>query len=60
MTVAVDVIALDHYAVADLISNLETSQIFSNIDIGPLALSQASLAQSISFHLTSTYTEKKH
>lgn len=56
MTVNFDVIALDNYAVADLISNLETSQIFSDVELGTIALSQQTGgAQSIAFHVTTIY-----
>jgi Tfp pilus assembly protein PilN len=56
ISVTMDIIALDHYAVADMVSNLETSQIFSEVDIGPIALSQiGSSLQSISFHLSTVY-----
>src|SRR5262249_50595978 len=41
ITVGMDVIALDHYAVADMVSNLETSQIFSDVEVGAITLSQS-------------------
>lgn len=56
LSVAMDVLALDHYAVADLVSNLETSQIFSDVTVGPISLSQAATGQSsISCRVTTTY-----
>ena len=55
ITVSMDVIALDHYAVADMVSNLETSQIFSDVDLGPITLVQAATGQTINFHVTATY-----
>ena len=54
--VAMDVTALDNYAIADLISNLETSQIFTDTDLGPLSASQqAGGGQTITFHVNTTY-----
>ena len=55
MTVGMDVIALDHYAVADMVSNLETSQIFSDIDVGPITLIPSAQSQTITFHINSIY-----
>jgi Tfp pilus assembly protein PilN len=58
ISVGMDIIALDHYAVADMVSNLETSQIFSDIDVGPITLSQSGptgTGQSITFHINSIY-----
>jgi Tfp pilus assembly protein PilN len=56
MNLSIDVIALDHYAVADLISNLETSQIFTDVDLGPLSMtSSATGGQSITFHINTIY-----
>lgn len=55
ISVGMDVVALDHYAVADMVSNLETSQIFSDIDVGPIILSPNSSGQSITFHINSVY-----
>jgi len=55
ITVGMDVIALDHYAVADMVSNLETSQIFSDVDVGAITLSQNGLNQSIAFHISTLY-----
>lgn len=53
---SVDVIALDHYAVADMVSNLETSQIFSDVDLGPITMTQTTTgSQSITFHVTTLY-----
>ncbi|MFA5974751.1 MAG: PilN domain-containing protein [Elusimicrobiota bacterium] len=56
LQVGMDLIALDNYAIADLISNLETSQIFSDIDMGTLnATQQAEGGQTISFHINTMY-----
>jgi type IV pilus assembly protein PilN len=55
ITVGMDVVALDHYAVADMISNLETSQIFFDVELGPIQLTQTQTGQSITFHLNTTY-----
>ena len=55
MNIALDIQALDHYAVADLVSNLETSQIFTEVDLGTIQLSQTATGQSISCHVTTTY-----
>lgn len=56
MIVNLDVIALDNYAVADLISNLETSQIFTDVDLGAISIAQSAPGtQSITFHVTTTY-----
>ena len=55
LSVSLDVVALDHYAVADIVSNLETSQIFSDVNVGAIALSQSASGQSISFHIGTTY-----
>jgi Tfp pilus assembly protein PilN len=55
ITVGMDVVALDHYAVADMISNLETSQIFFDVELGPIQLTQSATGQSITFHLNTTY-----
>lgn len=55
MTVNMDVIALDNYAIADLISNLETSQIFTDVDLGSIAASQSATGQTMSFHVTAIY-----
>lgn len=55
MTVNMDVIALDNYAIADLISNLETSQIFTDVDLGAISASQSPTGQSMTFHVMTTY-----
>jgi len=55
MTVNLDVIALDNYAIADLISNLETSQIFGDVELGSISTSQSANGQSMTFHVTTTY-----
>ena len=55
MTVALDVVALDNYAIADLIANLETSQIFSDVDLGTITASQTPTGQTMSFHISSNY-----
>ena len=39
-SVGMDVTALDNYAIADLVANLETSQIFTDVDLGSIAASQ--------------------
>jgi Tfp pilus assembly protein PilN len=56
MSVNLDVTALDNYAIADLIANLETSQIFSDVDLGTIQTTQSATGgQSLSFHLTTVY-----
>lgn len=55
MTIALDVMALDNYAIADLIANLETSQIFSEVDLGAISASQTPAGQTMSFHVNTTY-----
>lgn len=56
MTVGMDAIALDNYAIADLISNLETSQIFAEVDLGSISLQgSASSGQTLTFHVNTTY-----
>lgn len=55
MTINMDVTALDNYAIADLISNLETSQIFTDVDLGAITASQSTNGQSMTFHVTTTY-----
>ena len=55
LNVTLDITALDHYAVADLVSNLETSQIFTDVDLGTIQLSQTGTGQSITCHITTTY-----
>jgi Tfp pilus assembly protein PilN len=55
MTVNMDVMALDNYAIADLVANLETSQLFSDVDLGAIAISNAATGQTMSFHITTNY-----
>lgn len=56
LIVNMDVTALDNYAIADLISNLETSQIFTDVDLGAISASQSPTGgQSMTFHITTTY-----
>lgn len=55
LTVNMDVVALDNYAIADLISNLETSQIFADIELGSISASQLATGQTMSFKVTTTY-----
>lgn len=51
-----DVVALDNYAIADLISNLENSPSFTSVDLGPIsATSQATGGETYSFHIKTTY-----
>ncbi len=55
MVISMDVVALDNYAIADLIANLETSQIFADVDLGAIAASQSTTGQSMSFHVNTNY-----
>jgi len=55
MNVAMDVVALDNYAVADLIANLETSQIFTEVDLGPVMAAATPTGQTMTFHITTSY-----
>ncbi len=55
MTVNMDVVALDNYAIADLVANLETSQIFSEVDLGAISVTQSAAGQTMTFHITTTY-----
>ena len=55
MTVSMDVMALDNYAIADLIANLETSQIFSEVDLGAITSAQTAGGQTMSFHVNANY-----
>lgn len=56
LTVAMDVTALDNYAIADLISNLETSQLFVDVDLGAIASTTLTTGgQSLSFHINTIY-----
>jgi len=50
-----DVMALDNYAIADLIANLETSQVFSEVDLGAISVGQSQMGQTMSFHVMTTY-----
>ena len=53
--ISMDVMALDNYAIADLIANLETSQVFSEVDLGAISIAQTPVGQTMSFHVMSTY-----
>jgi Tfp pilus assembly protein PilN len=58
LTVGMDVTALDNYAIADLIANFETSQIFTDVDLGPISATSAAPntgGQTMTFHLSTTY-----
>jgi len=56
LNVAMDVLALDHYAIADMVSNLETSQIFSDVGVGGITMTQTPTGgQSVSTRITSVY-----
>jgi len=55
LTINMDVVALDSYAIADLVANLETSQLFSDVDLGAISISNAPLGQTMSFHVTTNY-----
>lgn len=57
MSIAADVIALDNYAIADLISNMENSQAFTEVDLGAISASANTQTggQSMSFRVTATY-----
>ena len=55
MILNLDVTALDNYAVADLVANLETSQLFSDVDLGAIAISNTPAGQTLSFHITTNY-----
>jgi Tfp pilus assembly protein PilN len=55
MTLNMDVTSLDNYAIADLVANLETSQLFSDVDLGAIAMSNAAAGQTMSFHITTNY-----
>jgi len=55
MTVNMDVMALDNYAIADLIANLETSQLFSDVDLGAISISESPTGQTMSFHVNTNY-----
>lgn len=54
--VNMDVVALDAYAIADLISNLETSQIFGDVELFPITVAQtANAGQTMSFRVNTNY-----
>src|SRR5262249_42088199 len=55
LMVNMDVMALDNYAIADLIANLETSQIFFDVDLGAITATTAQTGQTMSFHVTTSY-----
>jgi len=57
MTLTMEVIALDNYAIADLISNFETSQVFTDVDLGQITASGNTQtgAQSMAFRVSATY-----
>jgi Tfp pilus assembly protein PilN len=56
INVSFDVLALDHYAVADLVSNFETSQIFTDVDLGTISMSGGGTQnQLISCHVNTVY-----
>jgi type IV pilus assembly protein PilN len=55
LTLTMEVTALDSYAVADLISNLETSQLFSEVDLGTISIAQTAAGQTMSFHVATNY-----
>ena len=50
-----DIVALDSYAIADLIANLETSQIFSDVDLGSISVAQTPAGQTMTFRVTTNY-----
>jgi len=55
LRVSMDVVALDNYAIADLIANLETSQIFSEVDLGSISVAQTPTGQTMTFHVDTSY-----
>jgi len=57
INIQMSIMALDNYAIADLISNLESSQIFSDIDLGSISFSQstANTAQTLTTNVTASY-----
>lgn len=56
MTVTMQVSALDNYALADLVSNLESSQIFTDTELGPVSsVSAATGGQTLNFQITTNY-----
>jgi len=56
MDITMSVTALDNYAIADLVSNLENSQIFADVDLGAINVSQGvGGSQSMSFQIKTVY-----
>jgi len=56
MDVTLMVTALDNYAIADLISNLENSLIFTDVDLGAISTTQAAQgSQSMNFQIKTIY-----
>jgi len=55
LTVNMDVVALDSYAIADLIANFETSQTFSDVDLGAISISHTPAGQTMNFHVSTSY-----
>jgi len=56
MSVTIQVSALDNYALADLVSNLESSQIFTDTDLGAVSSQNtANGGQTLNFQITTTY-----
>ena len=50
-----DVVALDNYAIADFIANLETSQLFTDIELGAIAAAPSPTLPVLNFHLSANY-----
>ncbi len=55
LSVSMDVMALDNYAIADLVSNLEASQIFTEVDLGAISTSITGTGMTMSFRITTNY-----
>lgn len=57
MSITMQVSALDNYALADLISNLESSQIFTDTDLGAVtsAANGPNGGQTLNFQITTSY-----
>jgi type IV pilus assembly protein PilN len=56
MDVTLGLAALDNYAIADLVSNLESSQIFTDIDLSQITTTaQAQGGQSMTFQIKTVY-----
>jgi Tfp pilus assembly protein PilN len=56
LTINMDVTALDNYAIADLVSNLESSQIFTEVDLGAIAATQNTMGgMTMTFRVTAKY-----